>query len=237
MRFLLPNGNANEIPLNISLFSGGLVRYRTAALLSIVLVGGMFAVPAAIEGVFLPSLKQGIPNPVPGYEQILLRFGLFFLTWRFLLAIPILVVLFTVAAFTSTGLHQEQRGSIRGVGDQPMIRPVGITAIATVSILGGIALAVLEMLSQRRPEGGLAWILIVVIALSVGLGIALLRLQNWARAVVIVLYGLSLLPVAGHVILGHGAANVLIELARGFYLLWAVWYLHQPHVKTAFARA
>lgn len=54
------------------------MRYRTATILSIVLIGGMFAVPAVIEAVFLPSLKQGIPNPLPGYEQILLCFSRFF---------------------------------------------------------------------------------------------------------------------------------------------------------------
>ena len=81
-------------------FGGGLVRYRTAAILSVVLIGGMFILPAAVRAAFLPSLERGLPNPVPGYEQILLGVAVFFLRWRFLLALPIVVVLFAVAAFT-----------------------------------------------------------------------------------------------------------------------------------------
>ena len=77
------------------------MRYRIAGILSVVLIGGMFILPAIVRTAFLPSLEQGLPNPVPGYEQILLGVAVFFLHWRFLLALPIAVVLFTVAAFTS----------------------------------------------------------------------------------------------------------------------------------------
>ncbi|MGC2329699.1 MAG: hypothetical protein WA604_23525, partial [Candidatus Sulfotelmatobacter sp.] len=87
--------------------------------MSIVLIGGMFAVPAVIEAVFLPSLKQGIPNPLPGYEQILLAVAAFFLGWRFVLALPIAVVLFTVAAFTSRSVVGQQQGRARRLDDQP----------------------------------------------------------------------------------------------------------------------
>jgi hypothetical protein len=76
------------------------VRYRIAGVLSAVLIGGMFGLPAAVWAVFLPSLKQGLPNPLPGYERILLAVAVFCVSWRFLLAVPILLVLFAVAAFT-----------------------------------------------------------------------------------------------------------------------------------------
>lgn len=46
------------------------MRYRTAAILSVVLIGGMFGLPEAIRAVFLPSLEQGIPAQVPGYERV-----------------------------------------------------------------------------------------------------------------------------------------------------------------------
>ncbi len=78
---------------------GDFVRYKTAAILTIILLGGMFAVPAVILAIFLPSLQQGLPNPVPGYEQILLEIASFCMHWRFLLALPIPMVLFTIAAF------------------------------------------------------------------------------------------------------------------------------------------
>jgi hypothetical protein len=76
------------------------VRFRTAAILSAVLVGGMFVLPAIVKAVFLPSLRQGFPNPVPDYEQIILRVAAFCLRYSWLLALPTVVVLFLIAAFT-----------------------------------------------------------------------------------------------------------------------------------------
>jgi hypothetical protein len=93
------------------------------------------------------------------------------------------------------------------------------------------------MLSAQRPEGGLAWMLVGAIILTIVLGVALLRLQNWARAVVVVLYGLSLIRMLGHVIFTHSFPDIFAALVPGFYVLWAVWYLHQPQVKAAFGRA
>ena len=79
------------------------MRYRTAATWSALLVAvtaGMFGLPAAVWAAFLPSLKQGLPNPITGYERILLEAAVFCsrLKWMLaLLAFPIVVVLFTVA--------------------------------------------------------------------------------------------------------------------------------------------
>jgi len=68
------------------------VRYRTAAILSIVLVGGMFCLPIAIISAFRPSL----PPP------ILLEVAHFCTVFKWVSALPIVVVLFTVAAFTNS---------------------------------------------------------------------------------------------------------------------------------------
>lgn len=213
-----------------------LVRYRTAAILSIVLIGGMFAIPALIESAFLPSLKQGIPNPPPGYEQLLLAVAVFFLRWRFVLAVPILLVLFTVAAFSSAPRVRQQQSRTRSRDDQSMSRPVGITVIALLNILGALAFAVSEMLSAPGPEGGLRWMLVAAVVLGICLGVALLRLHNWSRAVVVALYGLSLVRVLGHAIFAQSVADVFSVLVPGLYVLWAVWYMHQPHVKASFGR-
>src|SRR5437764_1172712 len=110
-------GYHRQPPLNFSCFrfsfvrysSGGvgLVRYRTAVVLSAVLVAataGMFGLPAVVWAIFLPSLKLGLSNPIPGYERILLDLAIFCssLKWMLaLLALPVVVVLFTVAEFTS----------------------------------------------------------------------------------------------------------------------------------------
>ena len=77
------------------------MRIRTAAILSAVLVGGiLFILPALVEAVFLPSLRQGIPNPIPDYELILLDVALFCHRFRWLLAPLTVLVLFLIATFT-----------------------------------------------------------------------------------------------------------------------------------------
>ena len=105
-----PTPISSRIDFSLVRYSSGgdrLVRYRTAAILSGVLVAAtaaMFGLPAAVWAVFLPSLKQGLPDPIPGYERILLELAGFCsrLKWMLaLLAFPIVVVLFTVAEFTS----------------------------------------------------------------------------------------------------------------------------------------
>ncbi len=74
------------------------MRFRTAGILSVVLIGGMFCLPAAVSAVFLPSLNQGLP--VPGYERILLGLAEFCGRFRWFLALPIVTVLFTFAAIS-----------------------------------------------------------------------------------------------------------------------------------------
>jgi hypothetical protein len=69
---------------------GGFVRYRTAAILSgilVVLVGGMFGFSAAVWAIFLPFLDQGFPDPVPVYEQVLLHTAVFCGVWKLPLAV------------------------------------------------------------------------------------------------------------------------------------------------------
>jgi len=77
------------------------VRYRTAAILCFGLIVGMFGLPAAICAIFLP---QGLPDPIPTYERILLEIALFCGHWKRVLALPLvgLGLTFTVAALTST---------------------------------------------------------------------------------------------------------------------------------------
>jgi hypothetical protein len=199
----------------------------------------MFAAPAIIWAVFLPSLKQGLPDPIPAYERILLDIAVFCGGWKWLLAILIPVVLFTIAAFTSASRVGQQYRPTRNLDNRPLTRPVGITVIAALNIVGGLALALgaSEMISSHRPEDGLVWMLVVGAILSVGLGVGLLRLQNWARAVVVVLYGLSLIRILGHVIFVHNVFDAFIGLVPASYVLWAFWYMHQPHVKASFRRA
>jgi uncharacterized membrane protein YccC len=77
---------------------------------------------------------------------------------------------------------------------------------------------------------------VAAVVLGICLGVALLRLHNWARAVVVALYGLSLVRVLGHAIFAHSVADVFSVFVPGLYVLWAVCYMHQPHVKASFGR-
>jgi hypothetical protein len=101
------------------------VRHKTAAIWSAVLVAvtaGMFALPTAVWAVFLPSLKQGLPDPIPGYETVLLEVAVFCGTWKWmlaLLALPIVAVLFTVAEFMSN----TQACKARTATPEPNSRP------------------------------------------------------------------------------------------------------------------
>ena len=71
----------------------GVVGYRTAAILAAVLIAGMFCLPVAVLAVF-PTIQQG---SIP----VLLGLVVFCVRFRWFLALPIIAVLFTLAAFTS----------------------------------------------------------------------------------------------------------------------------------------
>ncbi len=97
------------------------MRYRNAAISCFVLIGGMFGLPAVILAIFLPSLKLGVPDPIPAYERILLEVAAFCGEWKWLLALPgvTLGLAFTGAAlaaprvrtkFSETGTAQRRRG-------------------------------------------------------------------------------------------------------------------------------
>ena len=76
--------------------------FRTAGILCVVLIGGMLVLlPAVVEAVFLPSLRQGRPDPVPAYEQIILAIAFFCLRFRWFLAPLMVMVFFLFAAFTN----------------------------------------------------------------------------------------------------------------------------------------
>ena len=87
------------------------MRHRTAAISCFALIGGMFSYPAVVWAIFLPSLRRGLPDPIPAYERILVSIAVFCSDWRFILVLPIagLGLLFTVAEVTS----RERSGRLR----------------------------------------------------------------------------------------------------------------------------
>ena len=80
------------------------VRYRTLAISCFMLLGAMFAVPATIWAIFSPSLKQGLPDPIPTWEKALLDVAVFCGWWKWLLVLPLLGLgmAFTIAHLASS---------------------------------------------------------------------------------------------------------------------------------------
>jgi hypothetical protein len=70
--------------------------------LSVGLIGVLFGFGHAVKAAFLPSLRQGLPMVIPLYERILLGLGAFCLSFGWVLAFPMVGVLFTVAALTNS---------------------------------------------------------------------------------------------------------------------------------------
>lgn len=91
-----------EVSLSNKKRQEGVLRYRTAAILATVLIGGMFCLPTAVFAVF-PNMRQGSPIPV------LLGLVLFCVRFRWFLALPITTILFTLAAFTSFSRREVRR--------------------------------------------------------------------------------------------------------------------------------
>lgn len=74
--------------------------YRTAAILTVLLVLGIFVLPHVVIAFLIPSLTQGAPGPVPGYEQLLLEFTALCYSWRIPFAFPIIAAPFSIAALS-----------------------------------------------------------------------------------------------------------------------------------------
>ena len=87
---------------------------KIAAICCYVFIAGMFGLPAIIWAIFLPSLKLGLPNPIPAYERILLETAIFCGNWKWLLALPVLALgglLFNIAKLNPT--HRGGKQQIR----------------------------------------------------------------------------------------------------------------------------
>ena len=138
----------------------------------------------------------------------------------------------------------------------PKERPTGVTILAVLFFIAGAFYASGTLVVGSRVLRPLAGLLInplaaiVVIvslattlvqaALFVAIGIGLLRLQNWARVLLIVLIGLGFLTGARALATSgaHGIVSspgpALIVVVSGIGMLI---YLFRPHVKRAFGAA
>ncbi len=85
------------------------MRYRTVSILCFALVLGMFGLPAIVWAVFLPSLQQGLPNPIPGYERSLLEIAVLCDHWKWLLAFPTLGLGLTLLIVGTAGASRKRK--------------------------------------------------------------------------------------------------------------------------------
>lgn len=72
--------------------------FKMAAILSVALVGGMFAISIATEHLALWYVAHGV-DTIPAYQRLLFAIGAFCASFRVLLALPTVAILFTIAIF------------------------------------------------------------------------------------------------------------------------------------------
>jgi hypothetical protein len=110
-----------------------------------------------------------------------------------------------------------------------------VTVVAIVNLFSALALVATKTFLAVQPPQDDALILLVVLAsLSVGLSLAFLKLQNWARWIFVVVYIILLIRIPGRVIAGGDLLDIIGVLLGGLFEAWAVWYLFRTHVKAAF---
>lgn len=138
-----------------------------------------------------------------------------------------------------------------------MERPPGVTILAILILILTAFLAIASimfiaggaMLSHVLATGpgaslllGLGGavvggILLVITIIHLVMALGLLKLQNWARILLIVFVGLSLLSAAGGLMISFGHLFPIL-MFRHFVTaaidVWILFYLLQPHVKQAF---
>ena len=138
-----------------------------------------------------------------------------------------------------------------------MARPTGVTILAILSFLGAalaalVALGALfgaavltSMMSLPKEVVGIGVAVVAVIclgfaALYIANGIGLLKVQNWARILTIVLVILGLLSAALGILNGLAhfrMLHVVREIVVAGIDVLILWYLFKPEIKTAFGAA
>lgn len=143
------------------------MRFRTAGILSIVVIGGMFVLPRLMLSHFQPLGHFG---SYP--ERLLLRSILFFSRFKWVLAVPIAATLFTVAAFTSTR-------------ELSTVGKVGAFIVAPIFLLFGVGIvvsSVLGFLSGDTTSLGAAFIPFALVALLTGMAFCVSGFKLLKRA-------------------------------------------------------
>ena len=117
-----------------------------------------------------------------------------------------------------------------------MKRPRGVTVMAFIFLFMAIAAlnALVTVSSGGLPKGRLLGMLLANLLITVTLGVALLKMQNWSRWVCIVACATMLVFVPWEVVRGHDMVSLVRAGLRTLFFVWVIWYLSQPQVRAAF---
>ncbi|MGC8622361.1 MAG: hypothetical protein ACP5UC_00130 [Candidatus Micrarchaeia archaeon] len=118
---------------------------------------------------------------------------------------------------------QQQTGNF-GMGPGPKIRPTGVTILAILQILGGIAYLAIGLTSSALFKGliggALLFILVPIGLFALITGIALFTGKNWARILALI-----------------GGVLELIDIPIGTIVgIIILWYFTRPNVKAYFGK-
>ena len=131
-----------------------------------------------------------------------------------------------------------------------MQRPRGVTLIVVLDFIGAaicllVALAgfvggsfLAGVLSQGTSglSGSVAAAFLIGALIYGLMGFGLIKLQNWARILTIVLTILGTLGSVGNLVRFGVHGLVFVQAIFLVYYIWVVWYLFQPHVKAVFGQ-
>ena len=120
-----------------------------------------------------------------------------------------------------------------------MKRPRGVTVLACIFLLAatGLVYGSVRYMSETLESPSSIALAILNFAMAATLGIALLKLRNWARWAVIAVgvYWLLFLPREVH------EARVIVDFAyagmRALFCVCVIWYFSRPKIRAAFREA
>ena len=120
-----------------------------------------------------------------------------------------------------------------------MKRPRGVIVLACIFLLAAIGLVYgsVRYMSETLESPSSITPAILNFAIAATLGIALLKLRNWARwaVIAVAVYWLLFLPREVH------EARVIVDFAYtgigALFCVCAIWYLSRPKIRAAFNEA
>jgi hypothetical protein len=119
-----------------------------------------------------------------------------------------------------------------------MKRPVGVTVIAVLDICGAGILTVRDgLLPANRPQGVYLAFLISFVLFSIGLGVGLLKLRNWARSMTVLLSWINLIGAVMFPVREGLAGRRVVDVGQslgGIFAGGVIWYLSKSEVIAAF---